>query len=295
MFLDTKIKSLFMSTEYIKCFNSFSRKSICEKSENSIETSSESNSKSNDTPSVEQTNDILKTPEFCIIETRDSVLQFENLQFKDIEINIQSRRNKIFLLMEEVRRLKIQQKIKQGDTIERDGFSIAKENFKSALPFMPSITEKTFTSYLAFFLATVTAIIVFGGIISPSLEVTLGLGGQSYKEFIKSVGLPEQLAEVDPVVASFCGGAVGVLSALFIVEANNISLHATERCFYCQGTGYLPCGQCSGNGSLIFSRIDNHNIRCRNCSGTGKVMCTSCLCTGKQLVTEHDPRLDPWN
>jgi hypothetical protein len=199
--------------------------------------------------------------------------------------------------MEEVRRLKIQQRIKQEDTARKKGteYSIAKENFKSALPFMPPITEKTFISYIAFFLATVTAIIVFGGIIAPILEVKLGLGGKSYLEFINSIGLPEQLAEVDPVVASFCGGSVGVLSALFIVEANNISSHVKERCSYCQGSGYLLCGQCNGDGSTLSLKPKCHSIRCRNCSGTSKVMCTSCLCTGKQLVTEHDPRLDPWN
>merc|ERR1712138_388036 len=113
----------------------------------------------------------------------------------------------------------------------------------------------------------------------------LGLGGQSYQDFIKSIGLPRQLAEVDPIVASFCGGAVGVLSALFIVEANNISLHATDRCVYCQGTGYLMCGQCSGKKyDESLNAVENEKIRCQNCSGIGKVMCASCLCTGKELA-----------
>ncbi len=43
--------------------------------------------------------------------------------------------------------------------------------------------------------------------------------GTSYGEFIRSVHLPQQLAQVDPIVASFCGGAVGVLSTLMVVEA----------------------------------------------------------------------------
>jgi hypothetical protein len=42
--------------------------------------------------------------------------------------------------------------------------------------------------------------------------------GSSYPEFIQSLHLPAQLAEVDPIVASFCGGAVGVVSALLVVE-----------------------------------------------------------------------------
>lgn len=45
--------------------------------------------------------------------------------------------------------------------------------------------------------------------------------------------LPAQLAEVDPIVASFCGGAVGVLSTLMLVEANNSKMQAAHRCIYC--------------------------------------------------------------
>lgn len=253
---------------------------------------------SKDWPSLDCQTTVELIPEFCIIETRDSVRDFENLQLEELELNIQSRRNKIFLLMEEVRRLKIQHRVKQGEMNlpSGDEFSVAKENFKSALPFMPPVTEKTLKNYVALSAVTVSAIILFGGLVAPILEVKLGLGGQSYREFIQSIGLPEQLAEVDPIVASFCGGAVGVLSALLIVEANNIRSHAMERCFYCQGSGYLSCGQCNGKRRLIsMQATGNKTPRCHNCTGTGKVMCTSCLCTGKQLATEHDPRLDPWN
>merc|ERR1711959_560656 len=141
----------------------------------------------------------------------------------------------IFLLMEEVRRLKIQQQIKKKETNLRNGseISVSEENFKSALPFMPPITEITLRNYTVFFVATVTMIILFGGLLAPILEVKLGFGGQSYREFIRSIGLPLQLADVDPIVASFCGGAVGVLSALLAVEINNIRVHKNERCYYC--------------------------------------------------------------
>ena len=44
------------------------------------------------------------------------VLQdFAKLQLEEISMNISARRNKIFLLMEEVRRLRIQQRIKGGE------------------------------------------------------------------------------------------------------------------------------------------------------------------------------------
>jgi hypothetical protein len=44
------------------------------------------------------------------------------------------------------------------------------------------------------------------------------VGGTSYTDFITDMRLPAQLAEVDPIVASFCGGAVGVVSGLLVVE-----------------------------------------------------------------------------
>ena len=46
--------------------------------------------------------------------------------------------------------------------------------------------------------------------------------GTSYLDFVHSLHLPEQLAAVDPIVASFCGGAVGAVSALLVVELNSV-------------------------------------------------------------------------
>ena len=140
-------------------------------------------------------------------------------------------------------------------------------------------------------------------------------------------------------MASFCGGSVGVLSALLVVEVNNVKRQQRNRCaawgrawtwlrqdgqaacckpkhvlaqwawvatrrsahpacllgmlcccrcHYCSGSGYLSCGSCTGTGK-------EDGASCACCAGTGKVMCVSCLCTGKQLATEHDPRIDPFN
>jgi hypothetical protein len=58
--------------------------------------------------------------------------------------------------------------------------------------------------------------------------------GTSYLDFINRMHLPSQLAQVDPIVASFCGGAVGVLSALMIVEINNAKTQEKRRCQYCE-------------------------------------------------------------
>lgn len=43
-------------------------------------------------------------------------------------------------------------------------------------------------------------------------------------------GAPRARAQVDPIVASFCGGSVGVLSALLVVEISNIRKQQRNRC-----------------------------------------------------------------
>ncbi len=231
----------------------------------------------------EQEEDFSALPEnFCIIESRESVKSFSDMQNSELEMNIQSRQNKIFLLMEEVRRLRIQQRIRNGTSKADD------ESYPSFIPFFPPVNEKTLKLYFNLYGLTVAAIILFGGLVAPIIQVKLGIGGKSYADFISGVHLPPQLADVDPIVASFCGGAVGVLTSLLIVEKNNIKLQAKQKCIYCKGTGYLTCGACLGSGL-------EDGCRCATCSGSGKVMCTACFCTGKQLATEHDPRVDPFS
>ncbi|EFN51315.1 hypothetical protein CHLNCDRAFT_55274 [Chlorella variabilis] len=212
------------------------------------------------------------------------VQDFAALQLEEIEKNIASRRNKIFLLMEEVRRLRIQLRLR-GVAEE----ATPEEEYPSSIPFFPPINEKTIKMYTRFYAITVAGIITFGGLVAPILEVRLGIGGSSYFDFIRSLHLPTQLAQVDPIVASFCGGGVGVLTALLIVELNNSKMQEKRRCIYCEGSGYLTCGNCVGTGVS-----GGEGAMCANCAGTGKVMCTSCLCTGKKLATEHDPRVDPF-
>lgn len=231
------------------------------------------------------------------------------MQLDEIKKNISARRNKIFLLMEEVRRLRIQARAK-GDRLaaSQADEALREEAFPSFIPFFPPVTEATLKRYANFYTLAVAGIILFGGLIAPSLELKIGLGGTSYYEFITSLKLPVQMAEVDPIVASFCGGAVGVLTSLLLVEKNNLDLQARRRCIYCEGTGYLTCGSCLGTGTAVLEGAaaaasngasaagngSGGNCTCSFCSGTGKVMCTACLCTGKQLATEHDPRVDPF-
>lgn len=42
-------------------------------------------------------------------------------------------------------------------------------------------------------------------------------------------------------MASFSGGAVGVISALMLVEIRNVRQQEKKRCTYCHGTGIINC------------------------------------------------------
>lgn len=246
---------------------------------------------------------------FCIIEGPDTVQDFVQMQVQEIQDNIRSRRNKIFLLMEEVRRLRVQQRIKSAEVISDSGEEETNEmlDIPSTIPFLPHVTPKTLKQLYLTSLSFVSGIIIFGGLVAPTLELKLGIGGTSYEDFIRSMHLPLQLSQVDPIVASFSGGAVGVISALMLIEANNVEQQEKKRCKYCNGTGYLACARCSASG--VFLSIEPITLssasdrplqapttqRCLNCSGAGKVMCPTCLCTGMVMASEHDPRIDPFD
>ncbi|XP_022132435.1 protein ORANGE-LIKE, chloroplastic [Momordica charantia] len=246
---------------------------------------------------------------FCIIEGPETVQDFVQMQFQEIQDNIRSRRNKIFLLMEEVRRLRIQQRIKSQKVIDESNNEEANEmpDIPSSIPFFSHMTPKTLKQLYLTSLSIISGVIVFGGLIAPTLELKLGLGGTSYEDFIRNMHLPMQLSQVDPIVASFSGGAVGVISALMLIEANNVEQQEKKRCKYCNGTGYLACARCSSSGVCVsadpisLSATSTRPLRvpttqrCLNCSGAGKVMCPTCLCTGMLMASEHDPRIDPFD
>ncbi|CAN6273691.1 unnamed protein product [Urochloa humidicola] len=177
------------------------------------------------------------SPGFCIIEGPETVQDFAKLDLQEIQDNIRSRRNKIFLHMEEIRRLRIQQRIKNAEL----GISVEEPDrelpdFPSFIPFLPPLSAANLKVYYATCFTLIAGIIVFGGFLAPILELRLGLGGTSYEDFIRSVHLPMQLSQVDPIVASFSGGAVGVISALMVVEINNVKQQEHKRCKYCLGT-----------------------------------------------------------
>ncbi|XP_047251864.1 protein ORANGE-LIKE, chloroplastic isoform X4 [Capsicum annuum] len=178
---------------------------------------------------------------FCIIEGPETVQDFGQMQFQEIQDNIRSRRNKIFLLMEEVRRLRIQQRLKNLNTRAETGVDENEmPDIPSTIPFLPNMTPKTLKQLYLTSFSFIAGIMVFGGLLAPILELKLGLGGTSYEDFIRNLHLPMQLSQVDPIVASFSGGAVGVISALMLIEANNVVQQEKKMCKYCHGSGNVP-------------------------------------------------------
>ena len=109
--------------------------------------------------------------------------------------------------------------------------------YPSVVPGFPRITENTFNDYYIYWGACVAAMLLFGGLIAPLAEVKLGIGGTSYLDFIESVHLPRQLAMVDPIVASFTGGAVGAISAFFVIEIQNFRSRRRSCACTARGAG----------------------------------------------------------
>lgn len=261
----------------------------------------------NDAPNSTPSSDNFQS-NFCIIEGPETVENFAKMQLQEIQDNIRSRRNKIFLLMEEVRRLRVQQRLKYKQVPAETGEQEDEmPDIPSSIPFLPHVTPKTLKQLYLTSFSFASGIIVFGGLLAPVLELKLGLGGTSYADFISSLHLPMQLSEVDPIVASFSGGAVGVISALMLIEVNNVEQQEKKRCKYCHGSGYLACARCSASGTCLSNGSISANNgaantprgpttqRCLNCSGSGKVMCPTCLCTGMAMASEHDHRIDPFD
>ncbi|KAE8661239.1 Chaperone protein dnaJ-related isoform 2 [Hibiscus syriacus] len=214
--------------------------------------------------------------------------------------------------MEEVRRLRIQQRIKNVKVISENGDEETDEmpDIPSSIPFFSHVVSSDTEDNEATVFHKPGIYIwnnCIWSLIAPTLELKLGLGGTSYEDFIRNMHLPLQLSQVDPIVASFSGGAVGVISALMLIEANNVEQQEKKRCKYCRGNGYLACARCSASGVCLsidpisLSSASGRTlkvpttVRCLNCSGSGKVMCPTCLCTGMLMASEHDPRIDPFD
>lgn len=124
--------------------------------------------------------------------------------------------------------------------------------------------------------------------------------GTTYGDFVQSVHLPAQLAAVDPIVASFCGGAVGVVSALLVREGLALGPQGVRQVGcgskrqLCKeapvGGADLPPRPCRPASPALAPApsqvIEYNNVKkqqrnkCIYCSGTGYLTCGNCMGSG---------------
>eukprot|EP00306_Pavlova_sp_CCMP459_P020577 CAMPEP_0185550226 /NCGR_PEP_ID=MMETSP1381-20130426/19817_1 /TAXON_ID=298111 /ORGANISM="Pavlova sp., Strain CCMP459" /LENGTH=221 /DNA_ID=CAMNT_0028162999 /DNA_START=38 /DNA_END=704 /DNA_ORIENTATION=- len=90
---------------------------------------------------------------------------------------------------------------------------------------------------------------------------------------------------LDPDLAAFVGGAVGVIGTLESIQARRRAVRERLTCVYCDGQGTLACGVCYGSG------VTSDGQPCPNCSGTGKVSCVSCQGSGNSVLLAEDRNL----
>lgn len=90
---------------------------------------------------------------------------------------------------------------------------------------------------------------------------------------------------LDPDLAAFVGGAVGVIGTLESIMARRRAVRERLTCVYCDGAGTLTCGVCIGGCR------NTAGTSCANCNGLGKVACVSCQGSGNSVLLASDRNL----
>jgi hypothetical protein len=90
---------------------------------------------------------------------------------------------------------------------------------------------------------------------------------------------------LDPNLAAFVGGAVGVIGTVESIMARRRAVRERLTCVYCDGAGTLTCGYCLG------AARDAQGAPCANCNGLGKVACVSCQGSGNSVLLAEDRNL----
>jgi hypothetical protein len=105
--------------------------------------------------------DSMSLPEnFCIIEgaSRNQVRDFADMGQEEIMKNIDSRKNRVFIMLEEVRRLNVQMELNKRKA--EDPVPPQRE-YKSVVPGFPRITENTIQDYYIYWSVAVISMLVF--------------------------------------------------------------------------------------------------------------------------------------
>ena len=123
----------------------------------------------------------------------------------------------------------------------------------------------------------------------PSLP-DVATSWSSFRSYLETAGATVvfergALRILDPDLAAFVGGAVGVIGTLQSIMARREAVRERLTCVYCDGLGTLTCGYCLGSGR------DSSGMPCSNCAGAGKVACVSCQGSGNSVLLAEDRNL----
>ncbi|MED6182132.1 hypothetical protein PIB30_025849 [Stylosanthes scabra] len=86
-------------------------------------------------------------PQKMVTTHQETVQDLVHMQLQEIQGNIKSRRNKIFLLKEELRRLRVQQRLKSlRKVVNEEGEEETNEmpEIPSSIPFLPHVETPTY-------------------------------------------------------------------------------------------------------------------------------------------------------
>jgi hypothetical protein len=90
---------------------------------------------------------------------------------------------------------------------------------------------------------------------------------------------------LDPDLAAFVGGTVGVIGTVQSILTRRRAVRERLTCVYCDGAGMLMCGICVG------SCRSADGTPCSNCKGSGHVACVSCQGSGNSVLLASDRNL----
>ncbi|KAK7287119.1 hypothetical protein RIF29_00178 [Crotalaria pallida] len=132
----------------------------------------------------------------CFLIAMDAAFGMEYLHGKKI-IHFEWKSDNLLLNLRDphhpickVRRLRIQKRIKSDELgILKEEQKNGLPNFPSFIPFLPPLVKCSKPQAISHNMLF-SGIILFAGLLAPSLELKLGIGGTSYADFIGSAHLP---------------------------------------------------------------------------------------------------------
>ncbi|RZR73947.1 hypothetical protein BHM03_00030034 [Ensete ventricosum] len=219
---------------------------------------------------------VLYSVSFCIIEGPETLQDFVQMQLQEIQDNIRSRRNKIFLLMEEV---------------------ISDLKASTILELKLGLGGTSYED----FIRNMHLPLQLRSFIEPIHDITHDI---SYR-YILCVGLIEKpyIVFLGPgyLVCARCS-ASGVFLSIESISipdgcSGPLQPPTTQRCTNCSGTGKVYCYPFAWFFKQVVEYQPIHLVIFLPLMELYllQVMCPTCLCTGMAMASEHDPRIDPFD